>query len=165
LGSTHKVCYKCKLTKKSSEFYSRGGKQKHLLSSRCKDCFKLPEYRHKANLRNKKWYNGKRAELYKRDPKKYLWSVAKQRAKLLGKEFTITPEDIICTGYCPVTGVKLDLETNKLNTSMSLDRVDNSKGYIPGNVVVVSRWANLRKSDMTLGDVQRLLAYMENYLY
>ena len=33
--------------------------------------------------------------------------------------------------------------------NFSLDRITNEKGYIPGNVWVVSTWANKAKSDLT----------------
>lgn len=139
-----KICTKCKVEKNPESFYSRGGQQKHLLSSWCRDCYKTPEYRSKANIRNKKYENGRRAHFYKQNPLYYLWYVAKKRASAKGLDFTIEPSDIVFDGYCPITGKKLDVARNKLSNSVSLDRVDNTKGYIKGNVVAISRWANLK---------------------
>jgi hypothetical protein len=45
---------------------------------------------------------------------------------------------------------------------MSLDRVDNTKGYIPGNVRVISRKANLMKSSLTLDVLEKLIKYIKN---
>lgn len=47
---------------------------------------------------------------------------------------------------CPMIGVPFDWrEGNKLPFRHSLDRVDNTKGYVPGNVLVVSNWWNKAK--------------------
>lgn len=49
---------------------------------------------------------------------------------------------------CPYTGVlmtKPNLSTPK-PTDITIDRIDNTKGYIPGNVMAISRQANNFKS-------------------
>jgi hypothetical protein len=45
---------------------------------------------------------------------------------------------------------------------MSLDRVDNDKGYITGNVRVISRKANLMKSSLTIDILKKLIKYINN---
>jgi hypothetical protein len=45
---------------------------------------------------------------------------------------------------------------------MSLDRVDNTKGYIPGNVRVISRKANIMKADLTVDLLEKLINYIKN---
>ena len=158
-----KRCPCCNNIKTDEEFYSRGGKQKHLLDTYCIECRKSKPFREKANNRNKKYERTTRLDFYRKNPLQYLWSIAKKRAKKLNIEFSILPTDIVYTGFCPVTGDKLDINTNKINSSISLDRVDNKKGYIKGNVVAISRWANLRKSDLTLMDLNNLSKYIERY--
>lgn len=44
--------------------------------------------------------------------------------------------------------------------SYSLDRVDNSKGYAPGNVVVMSYKANRLKNDGTAEEHEAIAAWM-----
>ena len=50
---------------------------------------------------------------------------------------------------CPYSGEKFVFEKGNPNM-FSVDRVDNSKGYIKGNVVVTSVRANKAKLDMSL---------------
>lgn len=115
---------------------------------------------HKEN--DRKYRNSTRAELYKKNPQYYLWYIAKKRAEKQGHEFSIKPEDIIVHEFCPIIGSKLDVLTNNIETGMSLDRVDNRRGYIPGNVHAISRRGNLRKSDLSIQEVKNLLKYMED---
>lgn len=53
-------------------------------------------------------------------------------------------------GRCALTGVLLDYETGDLSSKnpfrTSIDRIDNSRGYIKGNVRLVTHWANNAKS-------------------
>jgi hypothetical protein len=52
---------------------------------------------------------------------------------------------------CPILGVKIDYAAKRtLNAfSPTLDRIDNKKGYVPGNVRVISHRANRLKQDAT----------------
>ena len=73
---------------------------------------------------------------------------ARRRAKESGKECTISASDIHIPKRCPVLGIRLAFGGPRDNTP-SLDRINPSKGYIPGNVQVVSQRVNRCKSDLT----------------
>ena len=47
-------------------------------------------------------------------------------------------------GFCALTGMKM---THRLDDprSISIDRINSSKGYVTGNVQLVCRWVNLAK--------------------
>ena len=49
---------------------------------------------------------------------------------------------------CHYTGVELTIERNRDNT-ISYDRLDNSKGYVPGNIVTCCVNVNEMKRKMT----------------
>lgn len=89
-------------------------------------------------------------------------TVAKCRAKRKGIPFEITVEDIQGPTHCPVMGFELVVgPQGGRMSSYSLDRIDNSKGYVKGNVALISHRANSYKGDMTIENVRRMLAYME----
>jgi hypothetical protein len=48
---------------------------------------------------------------------------------------------------CPVTGNLLLHGSTDQASCISIDRVDNALGYVPGNVQVISRMANRMKAD------------------
>ena len=53
-------------------------------------------------------------------------------------------------GLCALSGIKMTWATGKtLPTSISIDRIDNEKGYIEGNVRLVCTAINAFKSTMT----------------
>jgi len=86
---------------------------------------------------------------------------AKRRAKKNKLEFNLTEEDIIIPNRCPILDVPLikSKEKQKSN-SPSLDRIDNTKGYIKGNVRVISLKANSLKNNMTLFQIEALYNYV-----
>ena len=87
-----------------------------------------------------------------RHPERGLWRNARLRAKKVGMEFTITPDDIIIPQGCPVFGEPF--ETGGMKAA-SLDRIDNSRGYTPDNIQVISRRANTMKGDSTPEEMKR----------
>jgi len=83
---------------------------------------------------------------------------AKQRAKQYNRDFNITLDDIKVSDRCPVLGKKFIHNTEM---APSLDRVDNSLGYIRGNIMVISRKANTLKSSASIDDIKKVLEYMQ----
>ena len=45
------------------------------------------------------------------------------------------------------------------DNSAALDRIDNTKGCVPGNVVSVSQWVNIRKGDATIEQLQAIVNF------
>lgn len=85
----------------------------------------------------------------KKRPEKYLYNLAKRRClyRPNGYEFSIKVEDVVIPEVCPLLQIKLDILSPNVDVHPSIDRIDSKKGYIPGNVMVISHRANRIKSD------------------
>ncbi len=83
---------------------------------------------------------------------RYMWHSSRNNAKRTNKEFNIDVSDIIIPKYCPYLGIELTRSVGEgiVESNPSMDRIDNSKGYIKGNVMVVSKKANRIKSDLSI---------------
>lgn len=115
------------------------------------------KFKHKINA-------SKRAA-YRRDIRKTMYNLAKGRATRLGIPFKIRPEDIIIPKKCPILKIPLIQNTGKAwANSPTLDRVNNRRGYVKGNVRVISQKANRCKSNLTLCEMKRFLRYMRGEL-
>ncbi len=88
-----------------------------------------------------------------------MWSAARYRAQQKGLDFDITEDDIVIPERCPVFDVELG--RNGGPWAPSLDRIDSSKGYVKGNVQVISARANLLKNDATAKELRRLADWMQ----
>lgn len=149
------TCSVCKQVLPAEHFYvvrgrTNGKRDSYgiIRSCRCKDC-QIKDY-------------------LKLDPRKKLLYAARKRAKQNGLECTITVDDIVIPDICPALGIKLEARIGAgrqnredIGNSPSLDRIDNSKGYIPGNVAVISLRANMIKTDATAAELSAVAAYIE----
>jgi len=115
----------------------------------------------KRSSQNKTWYESFRKKRFKENPQQYLWYVARTRARQKKIDFTIAVEDVIIPEKCPILDIPLVKGDGYLPNAMSLDRVNNDLGYIPGNIRVISRKANLLKSSLTLDVLEKLIQYIK----
>lgn len=53
-------------------------------------------------------------------------------------------------------------EKQRTDNSPSLDRIDNSSGYVKGNVHIISMRANRIKSDATLQELKSVVKYLDS---
>ena len=85
----------------------------------------------------------------------------KKRAKTKGFEFNLTLDDIppIPT-ICPVLGIPIivnDGYHGPSDNSPSIDRIDSTKGYVKGNIRIISNRANRIKADATVEELRKVL--------
>ena len=90
---------------------------------------------------------------------------AKHRAKTKHLEFNLTAEDIVIPTHCPILNIELVSRKGKSGgapNSPALDRIDNSKGYVKGNVRVISHLANMMKSSATEDELIKFANWVIN---
>lgn len=184
-----KTCTQCNQTKELSDFYIVNKRDdKIYYQNVCKTCNNQNrlEYQrnyrnnHKAELLNKRrdYYatrmnnieireqvNDTQRNRYPRYTAKRLLRNAQIRALKLGLQCTITLDDIQIPEYCPLLNIKLTTGTKEDYTSSpSLDRIDNSLGYTPSNIRVISSLANTMKSNATREQLLTFAANITRYL-
>jgi len=149
-----KICVMCS-KEKTFNMFSLYDKFNKLSPRRdvCKNCSRAKEAR---EIRERTW---------EFDAKKIMLNNSKMRAKNANMEFSITTDDINIPKVCPVLGIPLyRCKKENWDNSPSIDRIDNNKGYIKGNVIVVSRRANILKKDATIEELQKLASFYKRYM-
>ncbi len=93
----------------------------------------------------------------------HLYYGAKTRAKKLGIEFSLKLGELDIPETCPVLGIPMEKSTTgkREDGSPSLDRLDNSKGYTPDNVKVISWRANKLKNNSSIEELEAIVDYMK----
>jgi hypothetical protein len=96
-------------------------------------------------------------------PEYVIWYRAKESSKKYKRDFDIEVSDIFIPEYCPYLGLKLTTDINDRNRPdyYSIDRIDSSKGYVKGNVQIISWLANTMKNNAT---IEQLLVFSENVI-
>ena len=91
-----------------------------------------------------------------------IWKKAKDRAQKYGLDFNIEESDIIIPEMCPILEVPLEFGTKgNYEFSPSIDRIDNSKGYVKGNIQIISKKANSMKNSAS---AEELRTFCKNIL-
>lgn len=88
----------------------------------------------------------------------------KANAIKLGYEFTVDFGELTFPTHCPILGTELDYFTETIQeNSVSFDRIDSTKGYITGNVVIISWRANRIKNDGTADEHQKIADFLYQF--
>jgi hypothetical protein len=146
-------CSKCPhIGPLSTDFY-RNPNGKYGYLSHCKTCHSRIT---KAQL--ERWLS---------DPRQRMLKSSMSNAKRGCILHTLTLDDIILPETCVYLGIRIDYRTankrgdRRHDDSPSIDRIDPTGGYVPGNVQVISDLANRMKQNAT---VEQLLAFAESVL-
>jgi len=86
---------------------------------------------------------------------------ARARARKQNVPCTITKSDIIIPEICPILGIPLVKGKGRMHdNSPSLDKVIPAKGYVPGNILVMSQKANFLKNNATPEELLKLAKWV-----
>lgn len=117
----------------------------------------------KVKESHRRWYKDNydharlmRSRYWLQNPLRYLIRLAKKRAIKRGIEFSITVDDVSIPDVCPLLGIPIEPFNAKVDYRPSIDRLDSRKGYIPGNVLIISQRANRIKSDATPDEIMTI---------
>lgn len=148
-----KDCTECGTLLNNNNSYASQRDQGQYL---CKTCSKKKQKEYYDNNKNKILKATK--DRHKNNPVARLLTTAKHRAKKKGLNFNIDDSDIVIPEYCPILNIKLEIAQGRCTrNSPSLDRIIPSKGYVKGNVWVISYRANTVKNDLTLDELKKAL--------
>lgn len=170
-----KICTKCLIEKPKEEFYKRDARSRR---ASCKSCdnrghkewvAKNPEASRKIK---EKWdanNKDKRKQSYvnyrRRFPERILLRSAKNRAQKYGLDFNLEEKDITIPIHCPVFGFPLVMHEGRNGgrfNSPSLDRIDPEKGYVKGNIQIISYKANAMKSNASKEELLKFAEWIKN---
>jgi hypothetical protein len=97
------------------------------------------------------------------DLRKKMIARAKNRTKVNGLELSISYTDLVIPTHCPILGIPLEASVGSPGGtpgSPSLDRIDNTKGYIKGNIQVISHLANQMKAQASKEELVRFAKWV-----
>ena len=92
---------------------------------------------------------------------------ARSRARYRKVPFNLTVADIFVPEYCPVLGIKLRRSLGKQgpgSNSPTIDRIHPDKGYVKGNIMVISAKANRMKQDADIRELRKVVSFYEQLI-
>lgn len=101
-------------------------------------------------------------DLHKKELKSILSSL-RASAKKRGIHFDLTTSDLDEIGIpitCPVLRIPIYFNRDKAcDNSISVDRIDSTKGYTKDNIIIVSQRVNYLKSNASLEEMQKIVMF------
>lgn len=174
-----KTCNNCKRELDISCFIKRTDR-KDLYRSHCRECcnkhtaiWQEKNKKRLAKLRKENYqqwaeeYRKDAREWRRKNPSQKLIQGAKERAEKHNLPFNISAEDVPIPSICPVLGIPLTPNIGgriASDNSPSIDRIIPEKGYVKGNVLVISYRANTIKNAGTIEEHLKIIEYMRRQL-
>ena len=154
-----KTCISCGCDRELSLFRVRSDTGK--LRNDCDLCYK--NRNRKKYLATKEQFKQQSISWRESNQEANLLLYAKTNARTKKLEFNLDISDIKVPEFCPYLGIKITNIQGKryIPTNASIDRIDSTKGYIKGNVQIISRQANSMKN---CASKEELLTFANNIL-
>lgn len=127
-------CARCGNDRPVSDFYARANRQRP--SAICRDCTRTRD----LAQRTRSWL-------------RFYGHLLKNAAKRHAVDPAVTPEYLVDLmieqgGLCALTGRKL-VRAPRSSTTASIDRIDNAKDYVPGNIRLTTWTVNRMRGELT----------------
>ena len=119
-----------------------------------------PDYQKKYYKENKEKVISRQKLKRDNDTPYRLFRSVTASARKRGLECDITKEDIVVPDLCPILKVPMEQFTE---FAPSVDRIDNSLGYVKGNIQVISRKANSMKYNASWAELNKFADWVKNY--
>ena len=131
-----KTCRICKEEKPLSNFYLRKDTKTPSYRTECNSCLRIIKGQ---------------TTIGSNEHVRCLLRECKTRSERKNTFCNLEKADIkeLMTNTCPVLGIELIIGTEEWGNSPTIDRIDNTKGYVKGNIIVVSMLANCIKNQAT----------------
>ena len=108
----------------------------------------------------KKWGTKEESDIYRSQRLKF--NHKKANATRVGWEWDLDFGDLEWPTHCPILGLELDyFAESRKEESPSFDKLDPSKGYVRGNVRVMSWRANRIKNNGTAEEHRKIAEYLD----
>ena len=130
---------------------------------RTEECIRKMKERAYAQIGDPKALS-RRRELHRLDPRPKMYSRARERCKITGVKFALKSYKDIPKPYkyCPLLNIPMFVGSGiATDNSPTLDRINNNKGYIKGNLQVISRKANQSKSNLSFNEYETMYFNMK----
>lgn len=140
-----------------AEFDRRDKRAKEHLARKRRELYADPVERAKVND-----YMRERMRIKRRDdPVPLMISRLRLKCKKLNLDFNLTNDDVTIPKLCPALGIELKPAVGgKIHDgSPTIDRINLNKGYVKGNVIVVSHKANRIKSNATPSEILKVAQF------
>lgn len=112
-------------------------------------------HRERRDTKSKEWTTNNYARV--------LYNQAKRGSVNRKLEFNLEYSDIVIPTHCPYLEILLTTTQGQgiVWTNASIDRINNNKGYVKGNIMIISRLANSMKQHSS---IENLIMFSKNTL-
>lgn len=123
------------------------------------------EPKYAARFRERKSGERRRRRTTPRGWATFVRTEIKTRATRRGVPFDLTSQDILNAVprdlLCPILGIQMTLGGEATPHSATVDRIWPARGYVRGNIIVISHRANTLKSDATPTELRAVAKWAE----